>query len=471
MSRKQFISKLSYHLSALNIEERREIISFYEDRFNNAVYEGKTDEDIISELETPEEIARNVLSEYGIQKRVKEQRVEPTSILGILFFDLFITSWLLPVLVTVTGALTMSWFSYFATFSVFFNFGFGTALAAFILSTAVFAVYLVFILYLIAVVIKLVLFLFTWHVRVFTGNKNINLIDRLESFNLFDELKKIKITHKLLGIIALTGVVVAVASVGIWRTVAKPTELINGTIETHEFEVSDLENYSLSTLLSNAAVDVEYGTSDKVVVTFNNYDEAEITYTELTNGLDIEDKTRYEFWDNVSGMDFIISLLNNDLVFNPSHMTIEVPVGIEFAELEIHTDNGEIDVEGMNATILDISTANGTLSLTGVEADSIKSVTVNGEITFDDVFAGTVFIESVNGEIELNDINTASIDGARLDITLVNGEITVSDAYFKRVDIENVNGNVSYFNTDRSYIAESVQLETVNGKESSNVGY
>ena len=40
MNRKQFITALSRQLSQLSTEERNEIISFYEDRFNNAIYEG-----------------------------------------------------------------------------------------------------------------------------------------------------------------------------------------------------------------------------------------------------------------------------------------------------------------------------------------------------------------------------------------------------------------------------------------------
>ena len=37
MNRKQFITSLSRQLSQLSLLERKEIISFYEDRFNNAI--------------------------------------------------------------------------------------------------------------------------------------------------------------------------------------------------------------------------------------------------------------------------------------------------------------------------------------------------------------------------------------------------------------------------------------------------
>lgn len=472
MTKKQFINQLNYHLSVLTIEERKEIISFYEDRFANAIFEGKTEEDVINELETPEEIAKNVLMEYGIQKRVKEQRVEPAAIVGLVFFDLFITSWLLPVLLTVSGSITLSWFSYFTTFRVFFDYGFGTALATFIMTTGLFALYLIFIIYFVGFSIKLALLIVSWHIKVFSGNRNVEATDRLDNFSTFDQLAKIKITHKVLGLVAVASLVVVVATFSIWRATSDTrVEQVEGVLEVHEFEVSDLDNYTLSTSLSNIAVDVEYGTSDKIIIRHQNNDDAEIEYNELTNGLEIVDKTRAQFWNSVSGYDFFISFMNNDWTFSPSHMTIEVPVGINFAELEVHTDNGTIDIEGMEATILDVMTVNGELSLMDVEADSIKAVTTNGVISFNDVFAETVFIESVNGEIELTDVNTAQNDGSELIITLVNGEINIEDAYFLIAEIDNVNGDITYLNSDHTYQADRIELTTVNGSESHNINH
>lgn len=465
MTRKQFINQLSYHLSQLSVEERNEIISFYEDRFNNAIFEGKTEEDIILELETPEDIAKNVLAEYGIQKRVREQKVEPASIIGILFFDLLIASWLIPVLASVSGAIALSWFSFFGTFRVFADYSFGIALASFVIAAAGYAVYLVFIVYFAAVSIKLILMIFTWHVKVFTGNRNTMLIDRLERFSLFEQLAKIKITHKLLGIIAVAGLIVGFAGTSIWRATSKPAESIEGVLEVYEFDVNDLDNYTLSTSLSNAAVDIEYGTTDQVVVRHQNNSDADIKYTELTNGLRIVDNTRNDFWDNVSGMNFFISFLNKDYSFNPDHMTIVIPQGMNFSELEIHTANGKIDIENVEATILDIQTVNGEVTVDEVDAESAKLVTTNGQITVTDLFASTMYVEGVNGEINLVDINTPDNDGTSIDVVLVNGTVDMEDVYFKTVEAATVNGDVNYFNDDKTYVHDRVDLDTVNGDE------
>lgn len=471
MTRKQFINQLSYHLTQLSAEERREIISFYEDRFNNAVYEGKTDEHIIAELETPEQIARNVLFEYGIEKRVQERRVEPASIIGLVFFDLFISSWLIPVLVTVSGAITMSWFSYFTVFGSFFKYGFGTGLATFLITTAVFAVYLVFIVYFVALSVKLVLSIFTWHVRVFTGDRHAPLAVQLDSFSLFEQLAKVKLTHKVFGIIAIAGIVIAAGGTSIWRATAKPVEATEGILEVYEYDVTSLDNYTLDVSLSNAAVDVEIGTTDQVVIRHQNNSEAEVVYTELSNGLQIVDMSKNNLWDNVTGIDFFIQFMNRDFDFTPDTMTILIPEDMTFTKLEIATANGMIEVEGMEATVLDIETVNGTITITETTADTINSLTTNGETELMDVFAKQVFIEGVNGEINIEDLNTPDNDGDKLVVTLVNGEITITDAYVKDVTVDNVNGNIDYHNSDHSYVADRIDLETVNGSESSNVAH
>ena len=64
--KEKFIEKLNHLLAPLDPSERKAIIDFYEERFHTGmVYEGKSESEIIDELERPEDIARNVLREYG----------------------------------------------------------------------------------------------------------------------------------------------------------------------------------------------------------------------------------------------------------------------------------------------------------------------------------------------------------------------------------------------------------------------
>ncbi len=471
MNRKQFIASLSRQLSQLSLIERKEIISFYEDRFNNAIYEGKSEEDVILELESPEEISKNVLTEYGIERKYSERKVEATSILGILFFDLFVSSWLLPVIIAVPASLSLSWFSYFFTFEVFFKYSFGVAMGAFLISTGVFMVYLVFIVYLVIISAKLVISIFNWHVRVFTGDRYLNLIDKLNNFSFFEQLAKIRITHKVLGLIFVIGLAVTFTSTIVWRGIAPDTKEIETTLQISEYDVNNLDNYNLTTDLNNSSVEVKYGLSDKVVVTFHNTDDADIEYTETTNGLIIQDKSVTRWFDNTSAVDWLITLMQNDFNYTGSSMVIEVPIGMTFSELDFETSNGEIVIDEITGSLISAYSTNGEITISDINASILSIAAVNGEITVTDLFATEVFIESVNGSISIDNLNTPENDGEVLIITLVNGEINVVNTYLLDVTLEAVNGDIEYYNDDNSYILDYLEMTTVNGQTQSNANY
>jgi uncharacterized membrane protein len=77
MNKLDFLRKLDKYLEVLDREERREILSFYEERFyTGTIYENKTEEEVIAELESPEAIARNVLAEYGASPKYVKTKAE-----------------------------------------------------------------------------------------------------------------------------------------------------------------------------------------------------------------------------------------------------------------------------------------------------------------------------------------------------------------------------------------------------------
>ncbi|MFW6298877.1 MAG: DUF1700 domain-containing protein, partial [Bacillota bacterium] len=102
--KERFMNQLEMYLQALSEEERREILDFYEERFyTGKLYEGKSEAEIVSELESPEAIARNVLKEYGKpfdSRTYKTQGdgLKVGSLVGVVLFDMFIVSWFVPAL-------------------------------------------------------------------------------------------------------------------------------------------------------------------------------------------------------------------------------------------------------------------------------------------------------------------------------------------------------------------------------------
>ncbi|MBC1422683.1 HAAS signaling domain-containing protein [Listeria seeligeri] len=72
MNKQDFLNELNQRLELLDPRERRELLSDYQEHFRNGLAEGKSEEQIVFDLGTPEEIATDILSERDI----KEEPVE-----------------------------------------------------------------------------------------------------------------------------------------------------------------------------------------------------------------------------------------------------------------------------------------------------------------------------------------------------------------------------------------------------------
>ena len=120
MNKLDFLRRLNSELGVLDKEEKKQILAFYEERFySGTIYENKTEQEVISELESPEVIARNVLEEYGVSPKyvkTKEERytgVNLSQLIVLILFDLFIASWLIPSLYSIVVSIFGSTLSYF----------------------------------------------------------------------------------------------------------------------------------------------------------------------------------------------------------------------------------------------------------------------------------------------------------------------------------------------------------------------
>ncbi|XMB86472.1 DUF1700 domain-containing protein [Mycoplasmatota bacterium WC44] len=475
MNKNQFLNSLKRHLSPLNRDERSEIIAFYEDRFNNAIYEGKSEQDIINELETPEEIAKNVLNEYGIeqQSKYKKSGVDPAAIIGLLFFDLFMSSWLIPVLLIVPAALGVSWFTYFITFDVFFKYSILKAIGAFLISTGIFTVYLVFIIYLVAISMKVVLWIFGWHVTVFTGNRYQNFVDKLNRYSLFDQLRKIKVTHKLLMIAVTFGIVISLSLSVIWRS-ASASEINNTipeeTIEVEVFNVLNSDNFELDSIFVNMDVELKPTSDNKITITHYNRQDTEITYKETDNGLEIFDKTKRNTWHISTPISDLIPFLEGKSIFeSSSDIVIEIPNNVEFSRLIIDNENGDVEINDIISNTISIHSTNGAVTVDNFNTDNIKTSTVNGRIHLTNGFARISSASTVNGAIEIMKLNDPNNDGDSVEVSAVNGSITLDDVYSKIADLSTVNGSVDYFNSDHSYQLDDLDISTVTGSIDHNI--
>ncbi|PZG54721.1 hypothetical protein C1909_00805 [Listeria ivanovii] len=67
MNKQDFLNELNQRLELLDPKERRELLSDYQEHFRNGLAEGKSEEQIVFDLGTPEEIAADILNERDIK--------------------------------------------------------------------------------------------------------------------------------------------------------------------------------------------------------------------------------------------------------------------------------------------------------------------------------------------------------------------------------------------------------------------
>ena len=116
MTKFQFLKELEFSLRDLSRLERQDILKDYEDHFNFGLEEGKTEEQISFSLGHPDEIAKELLSNYNIRiinSNDKSNNILKSFIIGIalLFFNL---TFILGPLLGLGGILLSFWITGFS---------------------------------------------------------------------------------------------------------------------------------------------------------------------------------------------------------------------------------------------------------------------------------------------------------------------------------------------------------------------
>lgn len=121
---------------------------------------------------------------------------------------------------------------------------------------------------------------------------------------------------------------------------------------------------------------------------------------------------------------------------NQAVLTIHVPKR-NSRNLELHTDNGD----------LDIST---------IEAYDFSAYTANGEIELENVYAKFASVETANGEVSLNDVEAQGINAVSS-----NGNIHLANTTaFVNLTADTSNGSIDLLTSDLVY---PIEFKTSNG--------
>lgn len=496
MNKLDFLRKLDRALSVLDKEERREILAFYEERFyNGTIYENKTEEEVIAELERPEIIARNVLEEYGVSPKfvkTKEERytnVSTTKAVLLIAFDVLIATSVLPALYSAVVAIFGSSLTWFTTIGLML--GERTTVDEFVFAFATGAFILLFLFGL--VVLEGALWftrtLVKWHLNVFKMKNRGNLIKKLSHWSLDSWFKKHRKAKRLKNLL-LVGALITVAYTGSWifrhydwvEAEYANDSAINETItESFTAELASGDIWQINTDLENIAVQMIQGTSDDVVIKHSYFedDDFEYEFNFETNVLTISNDTDPGinfFWNPAE----LFNVINQNNV-----VVIELPNGLELDDVELKTSNSTIYARNIDFENVSLLTTNGTievLNVTVLEDATFRTSNAKVEVQNSE-FNGVLDIDSSNGQIEVRDVfveeelniktsnatvRVIDVEGS-LDSDLIvessNGAITLRTNGFRNYGVETSNASVNLEELNSaSAPAANVSVTTSNGK-------
>lgn len=493
--KERFMNRLESYLSTLSEEERREILDFYEERFHTGkLYEGKSEEEIVSELEAPEDIARNVLREYGKPFDARahyntggDGSLRIGSLVGVVLFDVFVVSWFVPALFSVIVAFIAA-LGAVAVSLVVTPLTTGEGSVAILLVGAgllFFGVLLVLWLY--DMLVSFIAWLLEWHLNALRlGFKD--WPRQIRKLRVQHFLKKRPGTNKLKNKLKFIALLLVVAG-GAYQLVNYNTlSFSTGSRalenETTEETVSDFQGWDVSGSMDVGDVTFHTHELDSIRVESNLPEEADVTIA-------IDEETRTLTLDNDLSL-FSFNIGNLFHVFSDDmYVDVYLPEDLELSQVDIEQLNGDIliknhaldglDIRSVNGDVsaeniisdspLHLATTNGNVSVLSSTAAELNTSSSNGRIdirqgTFDDLDVSTT-----NGKIVIQNINDADATDTVLRAKTTNGNIEFSNVYVNTVTMESTNGSLTYENDDTDFEVGSLDYSTTNGRTTIRVPY
>ncbi len=500
MNKVDFLRKLNQELGILDQEEKAEIIAFYEERFySGTVYENKTEEEVISELESPEVIAKNVLEVYGASpKYVKTKAERYTGISSgklffLILFDIFIASWLIPTLYSIVVAVFGSLLSYVSVIRIMFETHSIADEFLFAFVTGAYILLFIFGLLILELTIYVTKKILIYHMNVLKFKNREKISKKLHRISVEGWFKRHKVFSSIKSILFL-GAIVTMTYSG-YHLFIKEDRLISAytdselTTEKYSLDLQNdidaLEPWDIIVNSETLGVKIVPITGTEVNVIYEYYKDYDfvLEIDESTNTITVENYAPDRI--NIGDIrDLFLFFRNDELV------TIEVPVDLIVNDINLDSVNGTINVEDLDISLLEVYTENGKISIDGVSVqEDVILYTSNGEINVQDVIGkytltaitsngkiylrNTEFLEyyldTSNGVIDLANLNVIDQDGVILSADTSNGDIILADVYVEDITLGTSNGDIEFYNSDLAFIIGNLDTDTSNGDISTNV--
>ncbi|MCF7924296.1 MAG: DUF4097 family beta strand repeat-containing protein [Candidatus Izimaplasma sp.] len=496
--KRKFLTELEKYLAPLGVEERNEILRFYEERFQSGkIYENKTESEIVDELETPKQIAINVLEEYGYS--INDIKTEDNSaqkkelsygrIAILLIVDFFIVISAIPALIGAFIGLVAGWGGLvFMIFTPEIH-GVQPLINLILIGAAILWLFLLFWLY--DVIVTLITWIVRWHLKAFNYKDPAKILKKMHHLKISTYLRhhrSLKQTKSLITVFALLGIFIGgIASIVQYGGLNRSQ--FNEPLETYETsydmtgEILASENLTINIDIYHSEIEFRVTDTEEIVVYVKEKESVplEVAYNEENNLLSITSDMERPFlsWN-------FISFFFQD---NPE-LIIEIPNNLSLQSITVKSLNGKLDMNDIDLIgNLNVDIINGDIDLNNLSVDNIYIETVNGRIILKDIEANNDFevdldngsinvrrisalnydFHNTNGDIILRDIDVSNQVGETLRAQLTNGDIELQNVYVNEVTLKNTNGDIDFHNDDLTFVFDKVDANTTNGSEDINV--
>ncbi len=467
--KKKFLEALSYYLRNLEQSQRDDILAFYEERFALGIsYEGKSESEIVNELESPQQIAKNVLKEFNqyddqLFKKTPNQ-IETGPVIGVVLLDVFFISWFVPMMFTILASLIAGWGALtLSLFSSRFMESTTSVFGSYMFMIGVVILWLLMLAGLYEGIRQFVYWVVTVHTKAFGRGVPIQLesfFNKISVKRLINKSTQLRFYSRMLFVIGLAALII-----GGFVTFAQ-TGMLGGFTESPEVVEVDYrvtpssgDHLRINAELINAGIVVKTHDSSDILIVgeISENEPVEIIYDQGTLSLVQESQIRIVIFQ------FNFRSLSQKL-------TVYIPQDMIVTETEIQTTNASISVENINLAQLKASTTNGSITINNVLSNTLITLkTTNGRLNLNAVSAVNYDIITTNGKIVLRNLNDAGEPGSHLSAKSTNGNVELENVYVHQVTLKTTNGDIDYYNQDRNFFVSKIDANTTNGRTNIDV--
>ncbi len=462
-----FLKELERHLSRLDDADRKEILDHYEERFRHErIFEGKTDEEIIQGIGSPEELAARVLKKHGITPPVSrespEREVRTGRMVGVVLFDIFIAAWLLPLLFALlynmlmaygplfhilTGPEVPSW-SFLAHFAL-------------VLGGAV--LWGLLILFVYDATISFIHHLLRINMEAFSIGHKEDTLRRIRSLKAKNYFQKRPSAARTKGIVTVAGLILLLAGLAVTSVQEVRATPIAYLDHEESVTVTEIATWDVDIVADTGDVTFHVTAGDEFLVESHLPEDASVSldFSADEKRLEVRVELDRSFWQNFFFFGFSRERATID---------IYVPETVLLGDVGVEVVNGRLVSSNIDYESLHIRTTNGDINIRhALIAENLDVQTTNGSIALRHVDSPDFELRTTNGAIELQDLHDPTDPGRNLTARSTNGGIEVENVYVEKVTLRTTNGNINYFNDDTTFEVD-LDARTTNGTIRTGIG-